>query len=145
MGNGNVIERIALELIKLCRQLGCWPACGSGVGVAGEMTTPVCPSCAGYRFPAEVISYAVWLFSASRSGVADHDLAEMGAAFEMAICFDRLVEWEDPINDGSQPMQRQGPVHRFEISAAAAADRTKRHAASAKQQRVEHRAGSRQT
>ena len=26
------------------------------------MTTPVCPSYAGYRFPAEVISHAVWLY-----------------------------------------------------------------------------------
>ena len=24
--------------------------------------TPVCPSHAGYRFPAEVISHAVWLY-----------------------------------------------------------------------------------
>ena len=26
------------------------------------MTTPVCPSYAGYRFPVEVISHAVWLY-----------------------------------------------------------------------------------
>jgi putative transposase len=26
------------------------------------MTTPVCPSYAGYRFPAEIISHAVWLY-----------------------------------------------------------------------------------
>jgi putative transposase len=26
------------------------------------MTTPAAPSYAGYRFPAEVISYAVWLY-----------------------------------------------------------------------------------
>ncbi len=26
------------------------------------MTTPACPSYAGYRFPAEVISHAVWLY-----------------------------------------------------------------------------------
>ena len=26
------------------------------------MTTPACPSYAGHRFPAEVISYAVWLY-----------------------------------------------------------------------------------
>ena len=26
------------------------------------MRTPVCPSYAGYRFPAEVISHAVWLY-----------------------------------------------------------------------------------
>ena len=25
------------------------------------MTTPACPSYAGYRFPAEIISHAVWL------------------------------------------------------------------------------------
>ena len=28
------------------------------------MATPACPSYAGYRFPAEVISHAVWLYSA---------------------------------------------------------------------------------
>ena len=26
------------------------------------MTTPPCPSYAGHRFPAEIISYAVWLY-----------------------------------------------------------------------------------
>ena len=26
------------------------------------MTKPACPSYAGYRFPAEVISHAVWLY-----------------------------------------------------------------------------------
>ena len=26
------------------------------------MTTPGCPSYAGYRFPAEIISHAVWLY-----------------------------------------------------------------------------------
>ena len=26
------------------------------------MTTPDCPSYAGYRFPAEIISHAVWLY-----------------------------------------------------------------------------------
>jgi hypothetical protein len=36
MDNDNVIERTAVELIKLYRQLGCRPACGSGAGwVAG--------------------------------------------------------------------------------------------------------------
>ena len=25
------------------------------------MTTPICPSYAGYRFPPEIISHAVWL------------------------------------------------------------------------------------
>src|SRR3954451_13666596 len=103
------------------------------------MTAPVCPVVPAYRFSAEVIGHAVWLFSASRSAVADHDFAEMGAAFEMAVGFDRLLEWEDPIDDGRQTMQRQAPVHRFEIGAAADADRAKRHAAPAQQQRVEHR------
>jgi putative transposase len=26
------------------------------------MTTPAPPNCAGYRFPAEIISFAVWLY-----------------------------------------------------------------------------------
>ncbi len=48
------------------------------------MTTPACPSYVGYRFPAEIISHAVWLYFrfplslrmvdellAARSSVAD--------------------------------------------------------------------------
>ena len=31
-------------------------------GYPDAMTTPVCPSYAGHRFPAEVISHAVWLY-----------------------------------------------------------------------------------
>jgi len=34
------------------------------------MTKPACPGYAGYRFPAEIISHAVWLYSSSKS-VAD--------------------------------------------------------------------------
>ncbi len=45
------------------RQLGGWPSCASRTGQIGaRMTTPVCPSYAGYRFPAEIISHAVWLY-----------------------------------------------------------------------------------
>ena len=29
--------------------------------VGGRVTTPACPSYAGYRFPAEIISHTVWL------------------------------------------------------------------------------------
>ena len=35
---------------------------GSRAGYPDAMTTPVCPSYAGHRFPAEVISHAVWLY-----------------------------------------------------------------------------------
>jgi hypothetical protein len=61
MDHSNVIERTAPELIKLYRQLGCWPAHGLGVGGSRRDDDTSLPSCAGYRFPAEVISHAVWL------------------------------------------------------------------------------------
>ena len=76
--------------------------------------------------------------------MADHDLAEMGAALEIAIGVRRLVERKYAINDWPQPMQRDCPVHRLKISSAADADRTERLAAPPEQQWVEHDAGSRQ-
>ena len=48
------------------------------------MTTPVYPSYAGHRFPAEVISYAVWLyfrFPAQRSTDFVALLDQLGAAY----------------------------------------------------------------
>ncbi len=43
------------------RHLGCGPACEMQLSPAGGMITSAVPSYAGYRFPAEVISHAVWL------------------------------------------------------------------------------------
>ncbi len=34
----------------------------SGPGWASGMMPPACPSYAGYRFPAEIIRHAVWLY-----------------------------------------------------------------------------------
>src|SRR3954469_8344813 len=42
-------------------------------------------------------------FGAVRLLVDDDDFAEMGAAFEMAVGFSRLVERETPIYHGPQP------------------------------------------
>jgi hypothetical protein len=56
-------------------------------------------------------AFQVPVFGPASSAVANDDFAEMGAPFEMAIRFNRPVERVDPMNDGSQPMQRQGPVH----------------------------------
>jgi len=78
------------------------------------------------------------------SAVADDDLAEMGAALEVAVGGRRLFEREDPVDDGAYPMERDCPVHCLEIGSAANADRAETHAAAAQQQGVEHDAGSRQ-
>src|ERR1044071_6064771 len=59
--------------------------------------------------------------------VVDDDFAEMGTAFEVAVCFDCPVEGENLIDHRPQLVQRQSPVHRFEIGSAADADRTERH------------------
>ena len=42
------------------------------------MTTPACPSYAGYRFPAEIISHAVWLYF--RFSLNLRDVEELPAA-----------------------------------------------------------------
>ena len=48
---------------KRHRPLGRWPACGSGLGrVADRMTPTSRPLYAGHRFPADLISHAVWLY-----------------------------------------------------------------------------------
>ena len=39
-----------------------WLARWSRARQADAMTTPAAPSYAGYRFPAEIISHAVWLY-----------------------------------------------------------------------------------
>ena len=68
------------------------------------MTTPGCPSYAGYRFPAEVISHAVWLYFrfplslwmvdellAARGIVVSHETVrqwalKFGQAFANQVC-----------------------------------------------------------
>src|SRR6187401_2488026 len=55
------------------------------------MTTPVCPSYAGYRFPAEVISHAVWLYF--RFPLSLRMVEEMLAARGIIISHETVRQW----------------------------------------------------
>ena len=60
--------------------------------------------------------------TARRSAVANHNLAEMAAGFEMPVGFLCLGERKDAVDHRAQVMHSNGPVHRLEIGAAADAD-----------------------
>jgi putative transposase len=55
------------------------------------MTTPVCPSYAGYRFPAEVISHAVWLYF--RFPLSLRMVEEMPAARGILVSHESVRQW----------------------------------------------------
>jgi len=55
------------------------------------MTTPVCPSYAGYRFPAEVISHAVWLYFRFPLGL--RMVEEMLAARGIIVSHETIRQW----------------------------------------------------
>src|ERR671933_412825 len=55
------------------------------------MTTPVCPSYAGYRFPAEVISHAVWLYY--RFPLSLRMVEEMLAARGIIVSHETVRQW----------------------------------------------------
>jgi len=55
------------------------------------MTTPVCPSYAGYRFPAEVISHAVWLYF--RFPLSLRMVEEMLAARGIIVSHETVRQW----------------------------------------------------
>src|ERR1051325_11380740 len=55
------------------------------------MTTPVCPSYAGYRFPAEVISHAVWLYF--RLPLSLRMVEEMLAARGIIVSHETVRQW----------------------------------------------------
>src|ERR1044072_5277133 len=55
------------------------------------MTTPVCPSYAGYRFPAEVISHAVWLYF--RFPLSLRMVEEMLAARRIIVSHESVRQW----------------------------------------------------
>src|SRR5437762_14312790 len=69
------------------------------------------------------------------SAVRDHDLPEMAAPLEMPIGRLSLGERKCPIDHGAQTVQRDRPVHRLEIGAAADAYRAKRNAAAGQSNR----------
>src|SRR3954453_4487843 len=55
------------------------------------MTTPVCPSYAGHRFPAEIISHAVWLYF--RFPLSLRMVEEMLAARGIVVSHERIRQW----------------------------------------------------
>src|SRR5690242_21949096 len=55
------------------------------------MTTPVCPSYAGYRFPAEIISYTVWLYF--RFPLSLRMVEEMLAARGIIVSDETIRQW----------------------------------------------------
>src|SRR5215217_5348463 len=55
------------------------------------MTTPVCPSYAGYRFPPEIISHAVWLYF--RFPLSLRMVEEMLAARGIEMSHETVRQW----------------------------------------------------
>ena len=64
---------------------------GSRAGYPDAMTTPVCPSYAGHRFPAEVISHAVWLYF--RFPLSLRMVEEMLAARGIIVSHETVRQW----------------------------------------------------
>ncbi len=57
------------------------------------MTTPTCPSYAGYRFPAEVISHAVWLYF--RFPLSLRMVDELLAARRIIVSHETVWQWAE--------------------------------------------------
>ena len=55
------------------------------------MTTPACPSCVGYRFPAEIISHAVWLYF--RFPLSLRMVDELLAARGIVVSHETVRQW----------------------------------------------------
>jgi putative transposase len=55
------------------------------------MTTPAPPSYAGYRFPAEIIRHATWLYFRCPLGLRHVD--EIRAARGIAVSHETLRQW----------------------------------------------------
>ena len=55
------------------------------------MTTPACPSFAGYRFPAEIISHAVWLYF--RFPLSLRNVDEILAARGVVVSHETVRQW----------------------------------------------------
>ena len=55
------------------------------------MTTPACPSYAGYRFPAEIISHAVWLYF--RFPLSLRMVDELLAARGIVVSLETVRQW----------------------------------------------------
>ena len=57
------------------------------------MTTPACPSYAGYRFPAEIISHAVWLYF--RFPLSLRMVDELLAARGIVVSHETVRQWAE--------------------------------------------------
>ena len=55
------------------------------------MTTSTCPSYAGYRFPTEVISHAVWLYF--RFPLSLRRVEELLAARGIIVSYETVRQW----------------------------------------------------
>jgi len=62
------------------------------------MTAPVCPSYAGYRFPAEIISHAVWLYF--RFPLSLRNVDEILAARGVVVSHETVRQWAE-LTEGS--------------------------------------------
>ena len=55
------------------------------------MTTSACPSYAGYRYPAELIAYAVWLYF--RFPLSLRMVEEILAARGISVTYETIRQW----------------------------------------------------
>jgi len=62
------------------------------------MTTPVCPTDAGYRFPSEIISHAVWLYF--RFPLSLRMVDELLAARGIIVSYETVPQWAE-LTEGS--------------------------------------------
>ena len=68
------------------------------------MTTPACPSYAGYRFPAEIISHAVWLYF--RFPLSLRMVDELLAARDVVVSHETVRQWA--LSSGRVSQTRSG-------------------------------------
>jgi len=73
------------------------------------MTTPACPSYAGYRFPAEVISHAVWPYF--RFPLSLRMVDELLAARGIIVSHETVRQWALKFGQGfANQVQRRLPA-----------------------------------
>jgi putative transposase len=59
--------------------------------IGGMTTAPSSPSYKGYRFPAEIISHAVWLYF--RFSLSYRDVEELMAARGIVVTYETIRQW----------------------------------------------------
>src|SRR4051794_35239348 len=73
------------------------------------MTTPACPDYAGYRFPAEVISHAVWLYF--RFPLSLRNVDEILAARGIVVSHETVRQWARKFGQAfANPIRRRLPA-----------------------------------